>query len=218
MKALIVAGTRGIGGCIADQLEEICEEVVRPGKSDLDTSNIEQVKNFANEHPEADILVLNTGGPPAIPFEDISDEEWNHWFNQLFLSFVILLREIKIKPRGYVFLISSFNIREPSPKLVLSNSLRLGFTSVFKTLSQLRIEDAVSFVNIAPGPVNTERLVGLQKKSGRSIEEFANRLESKRITEPEEIGLFVRSIVENELSGLNGVTIPFDMGLGKYVL
>ena len=218
MKAVVVAGTRGIGGSIADQLEEICEEVVRPGSSDLDTSNLDQVRNFVKEHSEVDILVLNTGGPPAIPFGDISDEEWNHWFNQLFLSFVILLREINIRPGGYVFLISSFNIREPSPKLVLSNSLRLGFTSVFKTLSQLRIEDAVSFVNIAPGPVNTERLASLQEKSGRSMDEFANRLASKRITEPDEIGLFVRSIIENDLSGLNGVTIPFDMGLGKYVL
>lgn len=218
MKAIITAGSRGIGGAIADALMDVCDEVIRPGRAGLDTSDLAAVHAFAKEHPEVDVLVLNTGGPPAKPFEEIGDEEWVHWFNQLFLSFVILLREIHVRPGGYVFMVSSFNIREPNPKLVLSNSLRLGFTSVFKSLSQLRIEDAVTFVNIAPGPVHTDRLVDLQAASGRTMDEFAQRLASKRITDPREIGDFVASIVEKRLTGLTGVTIPFDMGLGKYVL
>ena len=37
---------------------------------------------------------------------------------------------------GYIFLISSYHIREINPKLILSNSLRVGFWSVLKSLTE----------------------------------------------------------------------------------
>ena len=61
MKAIVLAGSRGIGKGISDELNLICDEVISTSSSDLDTSNIEQVKEFVSEQQETDILVLNTG-------------------------------------------------------------------------------------------------------------------------------------------------------------
>ena len=72
MKAIVLAGSRGIGKGISDELNLICDEVISTSSSDLDTSNIEQVKEFVSEQQETDILVLNTGGPPAKDFYDIT--------------------------------------------------------------------------------------------------------------------------------------------------
>ena len=57
MKAIVLAGSRGIGKGISDELNLICDEVISTSSSDLDTSNIEQVKEFVSEQQETDILV-----------------------------------------------------------------------------------------------------------------------------------------------------------------
>lgn len=218
MKAIVFGGSRGIGKAIRLKLEEVADEVVYTSTKEVDTSNLATIKKFIVKHPVADILVLNTGGPEAMSFYDISEDRWYKYFNQLFLSFVLILQRIKINEGGYVFLISSYNIKEPDQKLILSNSLRLGFTSVFKSVSKLNMDKKISFINIAPGPTKTDRLVNLLSNSGRTLKELCEKLPTKRVADPEDIGKFIKSIVENKITSLNGVTINFDMGLSNYVL
>ena len=85
MKAIVLAGSNVIGKGISDELNLICDEVISTSSSDLDTSNIEQVKEFVTEQQETDILVLNTGGPPAKDFYDITEDEWFKYYNQLLI-------------------------------------------------------------------------------------------------------------------------------------
>ena len=70
-KAIITAGSRGIGAAIASSLKEIGIDSIATSKKDLDTSDLTSVKNFLSNNLETDILVLNTGGPPAIDFYNI---------------------------------------------------------------------------------------------------------------------------------------------------
>ncbi len=67
-KAIVIGGSRGIGKAIADSLKTIGLEVVTTSKKELDTSDIQSVKDFIQNQKETDILVLNTGGPPAKEF------------------------------------------------------------------------------------------------------------------------------------------------------
>ena len=62
MKSIVLASSRGIGKGIADELESISSEVIRTSSKDLDTSDIDNVKDFVSKNNETDILVLNTGG------------------------------------------------------------------------------------------------------------------------------------------------------------
>jgi 3-oxoacyl-[acyl-carrier protein] reductase len=217
-KAIVLAGSRGIGKAIADALVGVVDEIVATSKKDLDTSDLDAVKRFAAQHPVTDVLVLNTAGPPSMPFEDITEELWLHYFNQLFLSFVLLLQRVQVRDNGHVILISSYYVREPDPRMALSNSLRLAFTSVFKTVSKTAMPRNVSFLNIAPGPTRTDRLAELAAKSGRTIDDIANGLPTKRVVDPADIGGFVRFLVERDIHAMSGVTIPFDMGISDFVL
>lgn len=218
MKSIVLAGSKGIGKEIYNQLRDISDELVFTSRKELDTSDLNSVKDFIKKHTVADVLVLNTGGPEPMDFEKITEEIWLKYFNQLFLSFVLILQNIKIRENGYVFLISSFYIKEPNIKLIPSNSLRIGFTSVFKALSKLNMEKKISFINIAPGPTETDRLKELVKKDGKTMEDFIRSLPSKRVSDPSEIGKFIRFVVEKRIKALNGVTINFDMGLSNYIL
>ena len=212
-KALVIGGSRGIGKAIASSLGSIGYDVITTSKKELDTSNLSSVKNFVRNNNETDILVLNTGGPPAKEFFSVTEEEWIKYHNQLFLGFCILLQKIKINDGGYVFLITSSVIKEPNPKLVISSAYRSAFASVFKILSKSFAEKNISCINIAPGLINTDRT----KELIDNVEEYQKSLPMRRLGEPKEIGDFVKSIVENKIKYLSGVVINFDGAASNYI-
>ena len=205
-KAIVLAGSRGIGKAISDSLKSIKIDVFAASKKDIDTSNLDSVKKFLEIHKETDILILNTGGPELKAFSTITEKDWKKYHNQLFLGFITILQNIKINDGGYIFLISSSVIKEPIAKLIRSSAYRAAFTEIFKVLSKEYAEKNISCVNIAPGPINTDRA---QELIG-NVKEFEKTLPMKRLGEPEEIGNFVKSIVENKIKYLSGVTINFD--------
>ena len=212
-KAIVLGASRGIGKSISDSLKKLDLDVISLSSNDIDTSNLNSVNKFANENNSTDILVLNTGGPPIIEFEKISKEDWEKYHNQLFVGFCTLLQKIKINDGGYVFAITSNVIKEPNSKLIISSAYRAAFSSVFKILSKEFAERDVSLINIAPGPINTDRT----KELVDNVEEYADSLPMKRLGKPEEIGDFVSSIVEKEIKYLSGVVINFDGSNSNYI-
>jgi len=212
-KAIVIGGSRGIGKAIGDSLNQIGYEVVATSKNELDTSNLQNVKDFVQNQNDTDILILNTGGPPSKEFFSVTEEDWLHYHNQLFLSFCLILQKLKIRDGGYVFLISSSVIKEPNQKLVISSAYRSAFTSVFKLLSKEFAAKNISCINIAPGPINTDRA----RELCENVEEYEKTLPMKRLGEPKEIGNFVKSIIENNIKYLSGVVINFDGANSNYV-
>ena len=135
-KAIVLGGSRGIGKAISDSLKSIKIDVFAASKKDIDTSNLDSVRRFLDKNTQTDILVLNTGGPEPKQFSTITEEDWNLYHNQLFLGFVTILQNIKINDGGYIFLISSSVIKEPSAKLIISSAYRAAFAEIFKVLSK----------------------------------------------------------------------------------
>ena len=211
--AIVLGGSRGIGKAISDALKTIKIDVVAASKKDIDTSDLDSVREFVKNHNQTDILILNTGGPAPKPFHIITEEDWKLYHNQLFLGFCIILQNIKINDGGYIFLISSSVIKEPNPKLIISSAYRAAFSEVFKILSKDYAQKNISCINIAPGPINTDRT----KELIENIKEFEKSLPMKRLGEPKEIGNFVKSIIENKIKYLTGVTINFDGANSNYI-
>ena len=212
-KAVVLGGSRGIGKAISDSLKTIEIDVFAASKNDIDTSNLNSVKKFLEIHNEIDILVLNTGGPEPKSFSTITEEDWNKYHNQLFLGFCTILQNIKVNNGGYIFLISSNVIKEPNSKLIISSAYRAAFSEVFKVLSKEYAQNNISCINIAPGPINTDRTHELIE----NVKEFEKTLPMKRLGEPEEIGNFVKGIIENDIKYLSGVTINFDGANSNYI-
>ena len=97
--------------------------------------------------------------------------------------------------------------------MVISSAYRSAFASVFKILSKSFAEKNISCINIAPGPINTDRT----KELIDDIEEYQKSLPMKRLGEPKEIGDFVRAIIENKIKYLSGVVINFDGAASNYI-
>lgn len=175
-------------------------------RADIDTSDLDSVGAFARAHPETDVLVLNTGGPPAAAFAEITVADWQKYHNQLFLGMCVLLQKVRVRDGGHLFLISSSVVREPSARLVVSGAYRSAMSSVLKVLSREWAPRGVSVVNIAPGPVNTERLAELVG----DVAEFARGQPMGRVAEPSEVGALVASIVSGGIRCLSGQVLVLD--------
>ena len=182
-KAIVIGSSRGIGKAIAESLNSLDIDVVTTSKQDIDTSNLQSVKEFSQKNHTADILVLNTGGPPMMDFNKITEDDWNRYHNQLFVGFCTILQQISVNDNGYIFVITSNVIKEPNSKLIISSAYRSAFSSVFKILSK----------------------------------EYAKTLPMKRLGNPEEIGNFVKSIIENDIKYLSGSVINFDGANSNFI-
>jgi 3-oxoacyl-[acyl-carrier protein] reductase len=212
-KAIVLGGSRGIGKAISNSLKKLDLEVLSASSTDIDTSDLESVNEFAEKNSTTDVLVLNTGGPPIIEFEKITNEDWNKYHNQLFVGFCTLLQKIKVNDGGYIFAITSNVIKEPNTKLIISSAYRAAFSSVFKILSKEFASREITMINIAPGPINTDRTKELVSDVG----EYADSLPMKRLGEPKEIGNFVGSIIEKEIKYLSGAVINFDGSNSNFI-
>ena len=209
--AIIIGGSKGLGQSISKNLNKAKFKVYSCSRKDIDTSNLSSVERFIKKNTSADILVLNSGGPPPKKFNQITINEWKKYFNQLFLSYFHILKNINIKKNGYVFYISSSIIKEPGNSLIISSSLRSAMSSMLKSYSLENLNKNITVINIAPGPFKTRRVKELVK----DLRKFEKSLPTKKIGNPEEIGKFVKFIVEEKIKYISGSTVYFDGNLNK---
>ena len=212
--ALVLGSSRGVGAAIARELRDAGLDAPAISSQAIDTSSVESVATFIASHPSTDVLVLNTGGPPKKDFFEITSEDWEKYHQQLFVSFATLLQRIEVRDGGYIFLISSHLISEPTEKMILSVAYRVASWAMLKALSKRFAQRQISCINIALGPILTDRLRNLSS----NLEKLEEGLPLKRAGRPEEVGKFVRSIVEHDIKYLTGISLNFDGGLSNALL
>lgn len=213
--AVVLGSSRGVGKAIAEELRKANYDTPTISSRDIDTADIRSVDEFVlYKHSSTDVLVFNTGGPPKKNFFETTRSEWEKYHQQLFLSFVTFLQTVEVRDGGYIFLVNSHLISEPKADMALSVAYRVASWAVLKALSKQFATRQVSCINLALGPILTDRLRGLTA----DVLALEAKLPMKRAGKPEEVGRFVRAIVENDIKYLSGVSILFDGALGNHIL
>ncbi|WP_240374400.1 SDR family oxidoreductase [Bacillus piscicola] len=125
-----------------------------------------------------DVLVTNTGGPPAGTFDSMKDEDWQLGFDLVLMSMIRAIRaalpELK-KNGGRIVNIASSSVKEPVDNLILSNTFRMGIAGLAKTLAAEFGPDGILINTVGPGRIATDRTKHLDEKkaaqAGRSFEQ-----------------------------------------------
>jgi 3-oxoacyl-[acyl-carrier protein] reductase len=168
-----------------------------------------------------DILVPNSGGPPGAKAVEIDAQQVQEAVDLLLLPVVRLVQlalpHLLKSDQGRIVLISSLAVREPSPHLVLTNSVRPGVVGYMKSLANELGTRGITVNSVGPGRLATPRLTELYGPGGPPAEDLA-RIPAGRLGEPRELGDLVAFLCSAQASYISGTHIPVDGGLYRGLL
>lgn len=254
-RALVCGASQGIGRAIAKKLAQSGAEVIALSRSEETLQELvqelkkssgnpthhflsldiedrvvlkEKIQSLIQQMGSIEILVNNSGGPPAGPILEATEEAFTKAFSRLILSphllVQLLLPEMKKQGYGRIINIISTSVREPIPNLGVSNTIRGATASWAKTLSQ-ELPPGVTINNVLPGFTATERLGALKKatatrlgKSENEVHEmWLGTIPEKRLAEPHEIADAVNFLASPLASYIRGVSLAVDGGRLKSI-
>jgi 3-oxoacyl-[acyl-carrier protein] reductase len=185
-RALVTAGSNGIGMATASLLHAQGAEVFITGTSDHTAEAAEAVgaagyalADFTDPSAPAaavqaaqaalggiDILVSNTGGPRPAPFAELGDADWLSAYHLILGSAISLTHAVlpgMVHNGGgrVIYLTSTAGIVRPIPRLHLSNVMRAGVAALSSSLVAEYGPHHITFNVIAPGPIDTDRHRGI---------------------------------------------------------
>lgn len=199
----------------------------------MDAKNAESISAWiahtVKEFGRIDGLVINTGGPPAGNFAQLTDEHWQQGFELILMSAVHMIRGVlpylQQQPHSAILAVTSYLIKEPDPILTLSNAFRSGLVALLKSLSRELAPQGVRVNNLIPGKMDTDRIKDLnqiiankEKVDIESIkqQQFAS-IPLGRYGTPEEFGRAATFLLSPAASYITGETLIVDGGLVKTV-
>ncbi|GJM19242.1 MAG: dehydrogenase [Phycisphaeraceae bacterium] len=247
--AVVAASSKGLGRAVAHELaREGCRVVVNgrdsealeATRADIARDTGADVRAFAGSVADADgcaglinaaveafgtveILVTNTGGPPAGPFESFDDDAWHDAVDMTLLNVVRMVRaatpHMKRAGWGRIVNLTSVSAKEPIAGLLLSNAMRAAVHGLAKTLSR-ELAPEILVNNIVPGLHRTDRLEHLAKVRaetwGCSVDEAFERLAATiplgRLGKPEELAAAAAFLCSQRASFITGQSIVVDGG------
>ena len=180
------------------------------------------VSHAAERFGGVDVLVNNTGGPPAGTFDDFDDEGWQYAFELVLLSLIRAVREVLPSMRerggGRIVNIASSSIRQPIENLILSNTYRAGISGLAKSLAIELAPDGILVNTIGPGRISTARSQSMDasraEAMGVSVDEVRGQVESQiplgRYGTPEELARVAAFLASPANSYVTGQAILVD--------
>ena len=248
--ALVAASSRGLGRATAEELAAegadlvLCargEEALRDTADAIrrasgvrvvalaanlgDAASVERVVEAAlGEFGRVDVLVTNSGGPPAGPFESHSPAAWQEAVRQNLESVLNLTRPLlpgmKERRWGRIVNVTSIAVKQPVEGLILSNSVRAAVTGFARTLANEVAPFGVTVNNVLPGYTRTQRVEELATRNAaargtKREDAFAAweaEIPMRRLGEPREFAALVAFLCSERASYVTGTSITVDGG------
>ena len=251
--ALVTAASRGLGRAVATELAREGARVVISSRDEEtlyrtateigEETNAEVsyfpadlcaegnvkalVSHAADRFGGVDILINNTGGPPAGGFDDFGDEAWRQAFESILMSLIRAVREVLpfMRDRGYgrIVNIASSSVKQPIEGLILSNTFRAGLAGLAKSLSFELAPYGILINTLGPGRISTERSTSIDRSTaqtqGVSVEEVRAEVEAQiplgRYGTPEELAGVATFLASPANGYVTGQAILVDGGMVK---
>lgn len=250
--AMVAAASKGIGKAAAMGLAEegcrvsICArtpeslEIARHdlegvvGPEDVltvpaDVSNPRDLENWyqrtVDRFGTVDILVTNTGGPPAAKFLALTDAQWELGVQSTLMNVVRLCRlvvpSMQEKRWGRIIHITSMVAKQPLDDLTISSTIRTGLSALTRTLANQLAADNILVNAVLPGNTLTDRAYHLANlRAGalgmtpeEALARSAQAVPLGRLAEPREIADAIVFLASERASYITGVSLLVDGGI-----
>ncbi|HXH61961.1 MAG TPA: SDR family oxidoreductase [Fimbriimonadaceae bacterium] len=248
--AMVAAASKGIGFAVAQELlaegckVSICgrnREALDAALASLsgaigstcDVSQSEDIESwFAHTRDnlgDPDILVTNTGGPPAGKWMLMSDEQWQSGFDSTVMNIVRMVRLATPKmvknKWGRIVHITSLVARQPHDLLPISSTLRSGLEALTRLQSDELARYGVTVNSVLPGHTMTARQLHLAEiraeRESMSVDEVlaeqGRAIPVGRLAEASEIADVVTFLCSERASYVTGIGVLVDGGIVRSV-
>lgn len=181
----------------------------------------------AAEFGPPDILVTNTGGPPAGEWPKLTDEQWQTGVDATLMSVVRMVRlaepGMRSKAWGRIIHVTSVAAREPSKLLAISTTLRSGLMALTRLQADELAQYGVTVNAILPGHTLTDRQYHLAdiraEREGidraEALRRQANLIPMRRLARVEEIAAPAAFLASESASYITGISLLVDGGLTR---
>jgi len=251
--ALVSGSTAGSGHAIATSLAREGASVIVNGRtqSTVDTAVAAivaatggSVPGFAGDlstapaadelfrkHPRVEVLVNNLGIFEVRAFEDISDADWQRFFDHNVLSGARLARlylpQMKARNWGRIIFISSESGYQIPAEMIHYGMTKSAQIAVARGLAELTAGTAVTVNTVLPGPTKSrgvgDFVAAMAKAAGKTSDavehEFFETARPtsllKRFATPEEVASLVTYVASPLSSATNGAALRVDGGVIK---
>jgi 3-oxoacyl-[acyl-carrier protein] reductase len=247
--AMICASSKGIGLAVAKSLAaegcrvSMCarnEETLELAAGEVSEDARSYVVDVANPDDLAwwveqtqqdlgpiDILVTNTGGPPAGGLSALTDDQWLSGVDTTLMNVVRLVRlaspNMMDSGWGRIVHITSLVAREPNPLLPISSTLRAGLMALTRLQATELGQHGITVNGVLPGHTLTDRQLHLadlraERESitrEEALERQAQAVPLNRLAQPDEIASVVAFLCSEQASYVTGTSILVDGGLTK---
>jgi hypothetical protein len=244
--ALVTGGSKGIGLAIAERLaaEGCALHLVSRTAADLEAARAAltakhgvavaaHVQDMAARGAaealgakcgEIDILVNNAGATPRGALDEVSEERWRQAFDLKVFGYVNLCRvfyaRMKARRRGVIVNIIGNGGERVDYGYIAGAAGNAALMAFTRALGAGSIDYGVRAVGVNPGPVATERLVGLMQKeaAGRFGDaarwrEFEKGFPLGRSATADEVAATVALLASDLSSYTTGTIVTIDGGL-----
>ncbi len=180
------------------------------------------VEAVETEFGPIEILVTNTGGPPAAPDAlDFTREQWDAAYRDLVTAPIELIERavpgMRARRWGRIVNVSSTAAREPIAALMLSNAHRAAALTAFKTLARQIAGDGITLNTLLTGRIATDRLFDVAGGSHAARAAAADEVPARRLGTVEEYAAAAAFLCSDAASYITGTALPVDGGLLRSV-
>lgn len=255
-RAIVSGSTAGIGFAIAHGLAEAGAEVVVNGRTKARVARaVEQIQRklpgakvkgiaadlgtaegadilFAKE-PETDILVNNLGIFEPKGFFEISDEDWQRFFEVNVMSAVRLSRHyakgMATREWGRVLFLSSESALQIPTEMVHYGTTKTALLAISRGLAETLAGTGVTVNAVLPGPTRSEGVGGYFSQMAREQGVDSETLEArfiaehrpssviKRLATVEEVANMVVYLASRQASATTGAALRVDGGVVRSI-
>lgn len=181
--------------------------------------------------PALDILVNNLGIYEAVPFVDVSDEQWRRVFEVNILSGVRLARHhvqgMLRRNRGRIVFIASEAALAPAPELPHYSATKTMQLAVSRNLAEMTKGSKVTVNAVLPGSTRTDGVrqfvqnlfpdLPYDEAEARFMRENRSTSLIARLIDPCEIAATVAFVCSGPAAAINGSALRVDGGIVRSV-
>ena len=199
-----------------------------------DFSVVDDIDRLLSELPDVDILINNVGIFGEVPFEEITDEQWEQVFDVNVMSGVRLARHyfprMLKRDSGRIIFISSESGENIPTEMIHYGVSKTAQLALSRGLARLTKGTGVTVNSVLPGPTmsraNEKSLREQADAQDKSLEEVKGEfIEEKRPTslihrwaEPEEVANMVAYVASPLSSATNGAALRVDGGVVNFIV